>query len=625
MNASSSLWSILCLPLISFLLIPLVPEKKRIFSGWIAVISMIFAFLLSLKLAWSFFHGVAFSLDTNSIGWIVLPGLQLELSLLMDPLSLLMLLVVTGVGSSIFYYSLEYMEHDDGYRRYFAGLSLFAFSMIGIVLSGNLLQLFIFWELVGLSSYLLIGHWYQKNEAADAGKKAFLTNRIGDFGFLIGILLLWNFSGHDGVRSLHLAELNTAIPNFVQASPSHQTWVTIAMLLIFSGVLGKSAQFPLHVWLPDAMEGPTPVSALIHAATMVAAGVYLLARMFPLFILSPVSLEVIAYIGGFTAIFAATQAIVQKDIKRILAYSTLSQLGYMVMVIGLGSRTIGMYHLTTHAFFKALLFLSAGSIIHASEKQNIDEMGGLIKKMPFTSLVFLIGAYALIGFWPSSGFFSKDEILALAFSKNKILFFLSIGTVFLTALYMGRVISVAFLGSPKIRKKLHEPTQKMILPLLVLALFSMAAGFIGIEKWFEYPAHHLGSAVDPIVIILSTSFGIFGLLVAFLFYRFSEKKREHFTKTFRNLYDLLERRYYIDDFYNAILRHIQEPWAQFLGWFERKMIVEGAVNQTANLTAGIGRYLRKLQTGRIETYLSIFFAGVIILLYFLTTGNLNLH
>ncbi|MBI4358231.1 MAG: NADH-quinone oxidoreductase subunit L, partial [Candidatus Omnitrophica bacterium] len=385
-------WWILFLPFSSFLLIPLVSEKKRRLAGWLACSAMLLAFLLSLRLAWPLFLGEVLEPRVLSILWVHLSGFQIELGLLIDPLSILMLLVVTGVGSAIFYYSLEYMEQDEGYRRYFAGLSLFAFSMIGIVLSSNLLELFIFWELVGLSSYLLIGHWYQKPEAADAGKKAFLTNRVGDFGFLIGILLLWTFSGlGGGLPSLNLFELDQTIPHFVQASHAHQMWITAAMLLIFSGVLGKSAQFPLHVWLPDAMEGPTPVSALIHAATMVAAGVYLLARLFTLFALAPLALEIIAYIGGFTAIFAATHAIVQKDIKRILAYSTLSQLGYMVMAVGLGSAQAGMFHLTTHAFFKALLFLSAGSIIHATGEQDISQMGGLFRKMPFTSGAFLVG------------------------------------------------------------------------------------------------------------------------------------------------------------------------------------------------------------------------------------------
>ena len=621
----SKTWLILFLPLVSFFLLPLIPEEKRKLGGWLACGSMIFSFLLTLELALPLFHGEILHMYHIPTEWIVLPGLKLEFGFLIDPLSILMLLVVTGVGSAIFYYSLEYMEQDEGYRRYFAGLSLFAFSMIGIVLSSNLLELFIFWELVGLSSYLLIGHWYQKPAAAEAGKKAFLTNRIGDFGFLIGILLLWTFSSSEGARTLNFLRLNAILPGFVQASPAHQTWLTIAMLLIFSGVLGKSAQFPLHVWLPDAMEGPTPVSALIHAATMVAAGVYLLARTFPLFSLSPASLGIIAYIGGFTALFAATQAIVQKDIKRILAYSTLSQLGYMVMAVGLGSAGIGMYHLTTHAFFKALLFLSAGSIIHATEEQNITEMGGLIKKMPLTSLAFLIGAFALIGFWPASGFFSKDEILSLAFSQNRILFWISASTVFFTALYMGRTISVAFLGSSKIRKKLHEPSQKMLFPLVALSLLSIMGGFLGIPKLIRGGTlGHEAGVANSFVIFLTTSLGILGVLTAFGFYSLREKKRKRIQETFAWLNELLIRKYYMDDLYDFILRYLQQPLAQFLSWFEKRIIVEGAVNQAAaGWTAQAGHYLRKLQTGRIQTYLSVFCAGVIIIVYFLTIRTLH--
>ncbi|MBI3999772.1 MAG: NADH-quinone oxidoreductase subunit L [Candidatus Omnitrophica bacterium] len=611
-------WWILLLPLISFLMIPLVPEKKRAFGGWIAFSSMLLSFLLTLKLAWPLFSGEPFHTLHTSIRWISIPALSFELGLLIDPLSILMLLVVTGVGSAIFYYSLEYMEHDEGYRRYFAGLSLFSFSMIGIVLSLNLLQLFIFWELVGLSSYLLIGHWYQKPEAADAGKKAFLTNRVGDFGFLIGILLLWTFSGPAGARSLNLLELNTTISAFAQASAAHQIWITLAVLLIFSGVIGKSAQFPLHVWLPDAMEGPTPVSALIHAATMVAAGVYLLARTFPLFLLSETALEIIAYVGGFTAIFAATQAVVQKDLKRILAYSTLSQLGYMVMAVGLGGAVSAMYHLTTHAFFKALLFLSAGSIIHATKVQNITEMGGIRKKMPFTSTFFFIGAFSLIGFWPTSGFFSKDEILALAFSHNPILFWASISTVFLTALYMGRALSVVFLGPSKIRKKLHEPSQKMLLPLALLSILSVGGGFLGIDKLLHNVEIHSAGLPDPLVAKLAAGFGLLGILAAFAFYKLKEKERKRFSEVFSWLSQILVKKYYMDELYNFILRYIQEPFAEFLSWFEKRVVVEGAVNQTAGFTARAGRCLRKLQTGRIQTYLSIFCAGVVVIIYFLT-------
>jgi len=418
------------------------------------------------------------------------------------------------------------------------------------------------------------------------------------------------------LNGLHLPALNQLLPAFVQTSETHATAMMIALLLVFTGVVGKSAQFPLHVWLPDAMEGPTPVSALIHAATMVAAGVYLLARLFPLFMLSPTALEVIAYLGGFTALFAATHAIVQKDIKRVLAYSTLSQLGYMVMAIGLGNASVGMYHLTAHAFFKALLFLGAGSIIHATHEQDIFRMGGLFKKLPVTSICFFIGAYALVGFWPASGFFSKDEILALALSQNKILFAASAFTVFLTALYTGRLIWVVFFGSSKIRKKIHEGGQKMTLPLIFLAVLSLAGGFLGIEHFLHGLARLHEAETNHLVILMATSLGILGILCSFLFYQLEEKQRKSFREFFSPVLILLDRKYFIDDAYNLLLRYVQQPFAQFLSWFEKKIIVEGAVNRTASATALAGEYSRKIQTGKVQTYLTVFLAGVVVLIYF---------
>ena len=612
---------ILFLPFVSFLFILLIPEKNRVWAGRLACAGIFISFLLSGKLLWNMMQNPPLETIQSGIPWISLPQLNLELGVLLDRLSVMMLLVVTGVGSGVFYYSLEYMSHDEGFKRYFAGLSLFAFSMIGIVVSNNLLQLFIFWELVGLSSYLLIGHWYQKPEAADAGKKAFLTNRVGDFGFLLGILLLWTFSGSLTDRTLNLQSLNQLLPAFTHASGGHQIAMTTALLLIFTGVMGKSAQFPLHVWLPDAMEGPTPVSALIHAATMVAAGIYLLARLFPLYALSPIALETIAYLGGFTALFAATHAIVQNDIKRILAYSTLSQLGYMVMAIGLGNASVGMYHLTTHAFFKALLFLGAGSIIHATHEQDIFKMGSLLKKLPVTSICFFIGTYALIGFWPASGFFSKDEVLALALSQNKILFGTSAFTVFLTALYMGRLIVVAFFGNSKIRKKIHENGPQMTLPLITLSILSLISGFFGIEHFLHGLAYLHEAHTSSIVIVIATSLGILGVLSAFLFYQLDEKRRKSFREFFTPVYILLDRKYFIDDLYNLMLRYIQQPFAQFLSWFEKKIVVEGVVNQTAQATAQVGEYSRRIQTGKVQTYLTVFLAGVIVLIYLFTINH----
>ncbi|MBI4388468.1 MAG: NADH-quinone oxidoreductase subunit L, partial [Candidatus Omnitrophica bacterium] len=428
-----SLFLILFLPLLASATIGVATRRRPKLSGLIAVGTVFLSLLLALRLTlahWPLENSFQWEW---SLAWLSVGGLAFEFGFLLNPLTLLMLLVVLSVSLAIFYYSVEYMERDPGFARYFAYLSLFVFSMTGIVLSNNFLQLFIFWELVGMSSYLLIGFWYEKNSAADAGKKAFLTNRLGDYGFILGILLLWAFTAAHGGGTLNFAALQNTLPSLAARATPH--FFTLITLLIFCGVIGKSAQFPLHVWLPDAMEGPTPVSALIHAATMVAAGVYLLARTFFLFSLSPLAMDFVAYLGGFTVIFAATQALVQTDIKRVLAYSTLSQLGYMVMAIGLGSSGIAMYHLTTHAFFKALLFLTAGSIIHITHEQDMTKMGGLFSKMPLTAIAFIVGALSLSGIYPTSGFFSKDEILLLTHEQNLTLFWVGIATAFLTAIY----------------------------------------------------------------------------------------------------------------------------------------------------------------------------------------------
>ncbi len=441
-------WLILFLPLFAAMVITLFTQRWQGLSAGISVLSIVTCFLLTVaKLA-------GFQLGDHvvhelSVPWLTVANLNISFGLRFDQLSLMMLLIVTGVGSLIHIYSIGYMHGDRSYSRFFACLSLFTFSMTGIVLSNNLFQMFIFWELVGVSSYLLIGFWYQKPSAADAAKKAFLTNRVGDFGFFTGIILVWVIA-----HTLNFAAIKEAIA----ANPAlFGTSATAVGLLIFCGAVGKSAQFPLHVWLPDAMEGPTPVSALIHAATMVAAGVYMLCRVFYIFDAS--ALQVISWIGGITALMAALMAVQQNDIKRILAYSTLSQLGYMVMAVGLTGPTAAMFHLSTHAFFKALLFLGAGSVIHAlSGEQDIWKMGSLKEKIPTTFWTFLAGTLALCGLWPLSGFFSKDGILGVAFDHNKALFAIAVFVAFLTTFYMFRLFFVVFLGNAKsdLPKHAHE-------------------------------------------------------------------------------------------------------------------------------------------------------------------------
>src|SRR5713101_2934544 len=440
-------WIILLLPLAAAVGITLFTQRDGKFSAQLSISAVVFAFVISLGLFVLLQESLRLTnhADAAAFEWLSLgPDLKLEIGLRLDRLSLLMLIIVTGVGGAIHIYSYGYMRADPSVARYFAGLSLFTFSMLGIVLANNFVMLFIFWELVGLSSYLLIGFWYERASAADACKKAFLTNRLGDFGFLLGILMIWGLSGH--VNFLELESWVGKHPDGFGALAS------VAGLLIFCGAMGKSAQFPLHVWLPDAMEGPTPVSALIHAATMVAAGVYMLCRVFFLLNLAGShALDVIAWIGGITALLTAVIAVQQNDIKRILAYSTLSQLGYMVMAVGLRGPTEAMFHLTTHAFFKALLFLGAGSVIIAlHHEQDIWKMGALRKNMPVTFWTFLAGTLALAGVWPFSGFFSKDSILAQAAAQHNYgLFALGAAVAVLTAFYMSRLVLVVFYGSAK--------------------------------------------------------------------------------------------------------------------------------------------------------------------------------
>src|SRR5271155_5117473 len=420
-------WIILFLPLLATAVITLFTLNCKTTSSLISIGAVVAGFVMTVIFVSA--NGIHFSGET-AVNWLSIGNLKVDFGLKLDALSMMMLFVVTGVGGLIHIYSYGYMDEDPGKARFFAKLSLFTFSMLGIVLANNFIEMFIFWELVGVSSYLLIGFWFEKPSAGDAAKKAFIVNRLGDFGFLLGILLIWQLLGTLNFSSMpdQLAALKN--PNSVTHLVTSvfggqfllETNLTIAGLLIFCGAVGKSAQFPLHVWLSDAMEGPTPVSALIHAATMVAAGVYMLCRV--LFLYTPDALHVIAYIGGFTALLAALIAIQQNDIKRIIAYSTLSQLGYMVMAAGLNGPTPAMFHLTTHAFFKALLFLSAGSVILGMHhEQDIWKMGNLRKKMPVTFWTFLIGALALSGVWPMSGFFSKDSILAQAVEQHNYLLF----------------------------------------------------------------------------------------------------------------------------------------------------------------------------------------------------------
>jgi NADH-quinone oxidoreductase subunit L len=611
-------WIILFLPLVAAGVITLFTHRDRNTSAVISIVAVLGGFGLSiLYIAWAGWQPVRAEIPLT---WLTAGPLLLEFGLRLDPLSLGMLLIVTGVASAIHIYSWGYMAEDEGFARFFACLSLFTFSMLGIVLSNNFLQLFIFWELVGVSSYLLIGFWYAKPSAADAGKKAFITNRLGDFGFLLGILLLNGTFGFLGFEAID--QRLRVDPNALGAM------ATTAGLLIFCGAMGKSAQFPLHVWLPDAMEGPTPVSALIHAATMVAAGVYMLCRV--VFLLNADALVVISWIGGVTALLAALIAVQQDDIKRILAYSTLSQLGYMVMAVGLHGPTPAMFHLTTHAFFKALLFLGAGAVIVAAHhEQNIWKMGGLRKKMPVTFWTFLVGTLALAGVWPLSGFYSKDAILAQALAQhNYPLFALAVFVAALTSFYMFRLVYVVFLGKGRspAADHAHEVAGVMAWPLRVLAMFSIVGGLIGFEAIYDAQFGHAAShelsffqeliypvVHAPVAALSGLAAAVLGFLVARKFYR--DVTEDPLPSRLGGLSRAMRDRFYWDEIYTATVIRAHEIIATIAGWLDRWIIDGLMVRGTHGTTELAGRALRLFQTGNLQTYAFLFALGVALLLY----------
>src|SRR5881409_412147 len=496
-------WIILLAPLSSATVITLFTLRWRALSSFISIGAVLGSFVCSCLIF------TRQGISAREFSWIDFVGVfRVPFGFVLDNLSKTMLVLVSGVGSLIHIYSLGYMRDDEGKSRYFAALSLFMFAMLGIVLANNFVMLFIFWELVGFTSYVLIGHWFYRDAAADAANKAFITTRVGDFGFMIGILMLWMATG---------SVVFTEVAPQMSTLTGHPMFLTVVALLIFCGAIGKSAQFPLHVWLPDAMEGPTPISALIHAATMVAAGVYMLVRVAFVIQSSQTALLVIAWIGTITAVMAALIATQQNDIKRILAYSTLSQLGYMVMAVGLASNDAAMFHLFTHAFFKALLFLGAGSIIvMLHHEQNIWQMGGLASRLRVTFITFVVGALALIGCPPFSGFFSKDAILALAYERNTPIFAVALFTAFLTAFYVIRLFVVVFFGKPRspAARNSRESPPVMTVPLIALALLATFGGFsFFARKFLALPVEREVAIVVPALAIVALIAGT-GLAIA---------------------------------------------------------------------------------------------------------------
>ncbi len=564
-------------------------------------------------------------INVSLYSWIPVGDFKVDVAFLLDPLSALMLLVVTGVGFLIHVYSIGYMEHDEGYGRFFTYLNLFVFSMLMLVLGNNYLLMYVGWELVGLCSYLLIAFWFHKPEAAAAGKKAFITTRVGDFGFGLGVMLIFVTFG-----TLDFARVFESAHEWFQPGAPI---ITIITLLLFAGAVGKSAQLPLYVWLPDAMEGPTPVSALIHAATMVTAGVYMVARSHVLFELAPFSSEVVAWIGALTALYAATIALVQMDLKRVLAYSTISQLGYMFLGVGVMAYGAGIFHLMTHAFFKALLFLAAGSVMHAMNGIiDMRKLGGLSKKMPWTYATFGVAALAIAGFPLLSGFFSKDEILAAAFgSGHTILWAIGLLTAWLTAFYVFRAFFLTFRTTARWESDHalhpHESPSVMTIPLAILAFFSIIAGFVGMPKvlgpnflegYFEpvFTPHdlHLTPSMEWILIVASVAVGLLGIATAFWFYQLRPEIPKHLAKQFSGLYNLLWHKYYVDEIYAWIFVKQGGKLAMFLWQTVDVKIIDGFANGLGQATASVSRVLRGWQTGYARAYALLMLIGTVMVL-----------
>ncbi|HEY86562.1 MAG TPA: NADH-quinone oxidoreductase subunit L [Dehalococcoidia bacterium] len=620
-------WLIFLLPIFSFIIIsvfirPFVRPESKV-AGYITITALIGSLALSIWALTEVLAAPHHVVPVESIRWLVVGDLTINIGMTMDSLTAVMLIVVTVVSLMVQIYSQGYMKGDPGYHRYYAWMSLFTASMLGLVLANNLLQMFVFWEMVGLCSYLLIGFWFHRPTAANAAKKAFIVTRIGDFGFLAAILVLFFNTGTFDIGELHgLAVAGTL-------AGATLTWAAIG---IFSGAMGKSAQFPLHVWLPDAMEGPTPVSALIHAATMVAAGVFLVARTFPLFAHSTEALTTVAVIGGVTAIFAASMGLVMTDIKRVLAYSTISQLGYMMLGLGAGGVAIGIFHLFNHAFFKALLFLGAGSVNHATGTFDMRQMGGLRKIMPWTYATFLIASLSIAGIWPLAGFWSKDEILISSWESQPILFYLAMITVFMTAFYMFRVIFMTFGGEyrgggPEAHGHPHESPPVMVMPMVVLAVLAVVSGLWNVTGQFGAfmgnEAHSFGFfgiLTQPLPWISLILAGL-GILLAYAIYSAKWLSAERIGRMFSPLYTLFFRKYWLDELYENVIvgKVLLGGFFAGLQLFDSKG-VDGVVNGLASVPAVGGRAIRRAQTGQLQLYGLVMGIGLVVIIlcvYFL--------
>ncbi len=630
------------LPVLTFALIALVGRKNfPTLCGVLGTLSIFTSLLLSLTVAYDYFfvvgkvNGIYQQMIPFKLTWLQFtPDVSIDMGILLDPISVMMMVIVTFISTMVHFYSLGYMKGDERYATYYSFLGLFTFSMLGLVMSSNIFQIYIFWELVGVSSFLLIGYYFDKPSAVAASKKAFIVTRFADLGFLIGILVLAFYSGTLDFQTLitrlttHTDQLN----NIVSASFLGASALTWGLVLVFIGGAGKSAMFPLHIWLPDAMEGPTPVSALIHAATMVVAGVFLVARLFPVFSLScPSALNIVAWVGASSSLFAAIIACTQTDIKRVLAYSTMSQIGYMMFALGVsgygGEHGLGymasMFHLFTHAMFKALLFLGAGAVIHYVHSNEMKDMGGLRKLMPITHITFLIACLAIAGIPPFAGFFSKEEILQAAFQHNMPIFIIAIATAAITAFYMFRLYFNIFWN-----KDFHAHTNHdshgahdddhhgegpftMKLPLIILAILSIGAGFVPFSHLVTSDGaaliteFHISFSIAPV--LLATG----GILLALSFYKNENAKPQRMADGLSGLYKGAYHKFYIDEIYifitkKVVFNLIGRPAA----WVDRN-IVDGTMNLLATITEKVSFLIKGIQSGKVQSYAAYYFAGVI--------------
>ncbi len=633
-------WMLAVLPLVVFALVLATGRKlPRNFVAGLGIAVMALIFAASMGILWAVMHGARFE---ASVPWIEVFGVSIEIGVLVDPLSALMLVVVSFVSLLVQVYSLGYMSEEERFRWYYGAISLFTAAMIGVVLANSWLLMYMCWEVMGLASFLLIGFWYETETASRASSKAFMVTRFGDVGFGLALAFMWVFA-----KSFTFEPVFKLVESGGWAGPT----LVAATLFLFMGAMGKSAQFPLHVWLPDAMAGPTPGSALIHAATMVAAGVYLVARSYPLFEANPMTLTVVATIGTITAVMAALIALAMDDIKKVLAYSTISQLGLMMLALGVGSWVAAVFHLMTHAFFKALLFLAAGSVIHGTHTQDVREMGGLWRKMPWTTATWVIGALSLAGIFPLAGFWSKDEILLSAYHQatrtgNWTFLALGIFVAMLTAFYMGRVTFLAFFAPPGTHSKsdhAHESPWVMTGPLVILATLAVVAGVVGSPladyALGKYLGEHAEGGMNLTLAAVAVGAALAGIGYAYLMYQRGKANPDWYLRN-RTISPVLTRQFWVDDAYQRV---IVEPSVVISGFFRRidvglidgivrafgvvgmvlsrlmarfdRSVVDGAVDALGDGVIEGGRQTRRIQTGNVQTYLLLLAASIVVLIW----------